>query len=203
MFSPSMIPSTIQHNMTIFNHLRTDFFMNRIKYLYGPISAIGTVNKKSKILLIGSRTENEILYLKGYDYDNIKAIDLIAYSPLIEIQDMHNLNFQDNCFDLVIMGWTLAYSTNPQKCASEIIRVLNNNGIVAIGQQASSSNLNGINTIKDIHFLFESYINKIYFQIEGENQNLSQEGVEKISEFSSSHQITVFSIKKNSNEINF
>jgi SAM-dependent methyltransferase len=197
--TPYMTDVTIAHNKSAFNNIKTDFIMNRIKYLYGPMSAIERINRNSRILLIGSRTENEFLYLRSFNHKNIKAIDLMSYSPLIEIQDMHNLNFKDNTFDAVIMGWVLCYSNHPKKCASEITRVLKNDGIVAIGQEGLSSNLsnkNAVNNLKDIHNLFNPSLNKIYFEYNAENSNLSETEIFKISKFHSSHFITLFSIKK-------
>jgi len=194
-----MINETIVHNKSAFNNLKTDFIMNRIKYLYGPMSAIERINEDSRILLIGSRTENELLYLKSFNHKNIKAIDLISYSPLIEIQDMHNLNFKDSTFDAIIMGWALCYSTHPKKCAIEITRVLKHDGIVAIGQEGLKSNLsnvNRVNNLKDIYNLFNHSLNKIYFEYNAENSNLSETEIFKISKFRSSHLITLFSIKK-------
>ena len=194
-----MTDVTIAHNKSAYNNLKTDFIMNRIKYLYGPMSAIERINRDSRILLIGSRTENEFLYLKGFYHKNVKAIDLISYSPLIEIQDIHNLNFKDNTFDAVIMGWVLCYSNHPKKCASEITRVLKNDGIVAIGQEGLRGNLsnkNNVNNLKDIHNLFNHSLNKIYFEYNAENLNLSETEILKISKFHSSHFITLFSIKK-------
>jgi SAM-dependent methyltransferase len=197
--TPYMTDVTIAHNKSAFNNIKTDFIMNRIKYLYGPMSAIERINRNSRILLIGSRTENEFLYFRSFNHKNIKAIDLMSYSPLIEIQDMHNLNFKDNTFDAVIMGWVLCYSNHPKKCASEITRVLKNDGIVAIGQEGLSSNLsnkNAVNNLKDIHNLFNPSLNKIYFEYNAENSNLSETEIFKISKFHSSHFITLFSIKK-------
>ena len=197
--TPYMVGNTIDHNKSVFSHLKTDFIMNRIKYLYGPMSAIERINKNSSILLIGSRTENEFLYLRGFGHKNIKVIDLISYSPLIEMQDMHNLNFKDNTFNAVILGWTLVYSSDPKKCALEIIRVLKNNGIVAIGQEKLRSNLsavNSVNSLTDIYNLFDHSLNKIYFKYDAENSNLSKTEIYKTSKFYSSHLLTLFSIKK-------
>ncbi len=106
--------------------------------LINPIRSIHRVNKnfpKLKILTIGPRTEGEILNLfsHGFKKENVKGLDLISYSPLIEVGDMHNMPFEDNSFDIVICGWVIAYSNNKQKAASEIIRVLKNNGIASIG----------------------------------------------------------------------
>tara|TARA_A100001015_G_scaffold320665_1_gene447897 strand:- start:1772 stop:2542 length:771 start_codon:yes stop_codon:yes gene_type:complete len=106
--------------------------------LINPIRSIHRVNKnfpKLKILSIGPRTEGEILNLlsHGFKKENIKALDLISYSPWIDVGDMHNMPFEDNSFDIVICGWVIAYSNEKLKAASEITRVLKNNGIASIG----------------------------------------------------------------------
>jgi len=194
-YSPYMKPDTITHNSEIFKHIRTDFRMNRIKYLYGPLSAIEKININSRILLVGSRTENEILYLNAFGHHNIKAVDLISYSPLIEIQDIHNLNFNDSEFDLVILGWTMHYSHNIEKCVQEIIRVLKDNGLVAIGHDKGVVT-ERINTLKDIHDLFSVNFNKSYFNYDAELSSLSSNEIYNITGFSFSHILTVFSIKK-------
>ena len=106
--------------------------------LINPIRSIHRVNKnfpKLKILTIGPRTEGEILNLfsHGFKKENVKGLDLISYSPWIDVGDMHDIPFEDNSFDIVICGWVIAYSNNKIKAASEIIRVLKNNGIASIG----------------------------------------------------------------------
>jgi len=194
-YSPHMQSDTISHNYEIFKHIRTDFLMNRIKFLYGPISAIEKININSRILLIGSRTENEILYLNSFGHRNIKAVDLISYSPLIETQDMHNLNFNDSEFDLVILGWTIRYSNNVEKCAQEIIRVLKNNALVAIGHDKTQAT-ERINSLKDIHDLFGTNFYKSYFNYDAELSSLSRNEICNITGFSLSHILTVFSVKK-------
>ena len=46
---------------------------------------------------------------------------------------MHKLNFQDNYFDIIIMGWCLAYSNNKVVALNEAKRVLKQDGLIAIG----------------------------------------------------------------------
>tara|TARA_A100001011_G_scaffold272412_1_gene281711 strand:- start:625 stop:1395 length:771 start_codon:yes stop_codon:yes gene_type:complete len=150
--------------------------------LINPIRSIHRVNKnfpKLKILSIGPRTEGEILNLfsHGFKKENVKGLDIISYSPWIEVGDMHNIPFEDNSFDIVICGWVIAYSNNKIKAASEITRVLKNNGIASIGVSyspktneeireergyliAAPERLNSANQILD---LFDSNIKKVFF----------------------------------------
>lgn len=90
--------------------------------------------KNLKILSIGPRSEGEILNLfsKGFELANITGIDLFTYSPLIQLGDMHNLNFNNEKFDIVFMGKCLAYSNKKNKALSEAKRVLVDNGLLVV-----------------------------------------------------------------------
>lgn len=91
--------------------------------------------KNLKVLSIGPRSEGEIynLFAKGFELENIVGIDLFTYSPLIKLGDMHNLDFPNDKFDIVLMGWCLAYSNNKNKVISEVNRVLRKKGLLIIG----------------------------------------------------------------------
>jgi ubiquinone/menaquinone biosynthesis C-methylase UbiE len=43
------------------------------------------------------------------------------------------MKYADNSFDVVVLGWVLAYSQNPKAAADEVIRVLKPGGVVAVG----------------------------------------------------------------------
>jgi len=106
--------------------------------LIWPLQAIDYIRvnaKNLKVLSIGPRTEAEILaiYSIGIEPIHVTAIDLMAYSPVIDTGDMHNLPYEDNSFDIVIMGWVLAYSADNQRAADEIKRVARPGCHVAIG----------------------------------------------------------------------
>ena len=51
---------------------------------------------------------------------------------------MHELNLQNEQFDIVLMGWCLAYSNNKSKAISEAKRVLKKNGSLIIGYSVSN-----------------------------------------------------------------
>ena len=132
-YSPHSIPNTNKYNRSALNSIRTETFYNRIRYLHGILMSLEYINKNAKILLIGSRSENELIYLKSYGFINITCVDIISYSPKIKCMDMHDLKFKNSTFDIIICGWTLVYSQNQIRCANELVRVSKNNGIIAIG----------------------------------------------------------------------
>ena len=101
----------------------------------------------------------------GFQKKNIKSIDLQSYSPLIDVGDLHNLKFEDNQFDIVICGWTLAYSYNKQKAASEIVRVSKSNSIISVSGTYAFNEKGSITGEKLINY-FKKNIKKIIFNLD-------------------------------------
>ena len=99
-----------------------------------PLSVIEAVNKGGRTLSIGCRFETELLYLVGYGFSpsGIRGLDMVSYSPWIDLGNMHKMPYEDNTFDTVTMGWLLSYSESPEVAAKEIIRILKPGGFVAI-----------------------------------------------------------------------
>lgn len=91
---------------------------------------------EAKVLTIGPRTEGEIFCLVGYGFlpKNIRALDLISYSPFIDVGDMHQMPYQDDTFDVLICSCVLVYSKNPQKACDEIMRVCKDGALVCVAQ---------------------------------------------------------------------
>lgn len=118
--------------------------------------------KKLKILSIGPRAEGEIfnIFAHGFEFKNIIGIDLFSYSPLIRLGDMHNLDFNNDEFDIVLMGWCLAYSNNKKKALSEVKRVLTKNGLLVIGYTVSKT-LTDQDQINARGYLVRSPYNKV------------------------------------------
>lgn len=132
--SGDVVKANIMHNMKSIYGAN-----NRMNLLIFPIGVIETLNADSKILIIGPRNENDLYSLVGLGFrlENIRGLDLISYSPYIELGDMHAMPFPDRSFDAVICGWTLSYSTNPAKAAAEMMRVAKPGGVIAIGVEYS------------------------------------------------------------------
>lgn len=127
------LKNTLEYNLKALDNIEVDFSMKRMKWLIFSVLAIETTNYDSKFLFIGPRTENEILFLKALGFKNVYGIDIISYSPLITLGDMHKIPFKEDFFDIVICGWTLPYSTRPKDVINEILRVIKKEGIVAFG----------------------------------------------------------------------
>jgi len=126
-------PKTLSHNLTAFEHIGNDFLMPRMARLIHAMMATEELNLSSAILVVGPRTENDLLLLHGYGYRNVRGIDLISYSPWIVTADMHAIPFPDDSFDAVLCGWAISYSAAPERAGREFIRVLRDGGILALG----------------------------------------------------------------------
>ena len=163
-----------QHNLRALKLARPS---DRILWLIQPLSAIDKMNENSKVLAIGVRLETDLLYLAAYGFHpkNIRGMDLLSYSPWVDLGNMH---YADNSWDAIMLGWVLTYSTDPQKAADELVRTSKNGGIIAIGltyypehvlegYRQSQGSLMGttgqIQTVADVLKLFEGKVDRIYF----------------------------------------
>lgn len=126
---------TLEHNSS---NLLTGEALQRPLWLIRPLCSIEHIRLNIinlKVLTIGPRSEAELFHLYGMGFkpENVYAVDLMSYSPLIQIGDMHNLLYEDNSFDVVIVGWVFAYSADNQKAANEILRVAKHDAHIAVG----------------------------------------------------------------------
>jgi SAM-dependent methyltransferase len=105
--------------------------------LIRPVSVIEGLGPTAsqKVLSIGPRSEAEIfrIWAHGYRLCNIRGLDLISYSPWIDLGDMHAMPYAESSFDVVLCGWVLAYSDKKKDAVKEILRVLRPGGVAAIG----------------------------------------------------------------------
>lgn len=115
-------------------------------------------NKTDPILCIGSRYGEEIEALNNMDRHNVIGIDLIEYPPYTQKMDMHNLEFDDNKFNIVYTN-SLDHSRNPEKAIREMIRVLNKEiGLITIEIQLFNNGnyeVNLFESILDIKNIFD------------------------------------------------
>lgn len=130
--------SDVIDHTAVYNELslRSSVGLDRGSAVIFPLRSIGWVTEKIaslKVLVIGARTENELFALlaAGFLAENITMIDLISYSPFVEIGDMHNLRFADDTFDIVLLSHVLPYSSAPKKAAHELCRVAKHGGLVS------------------------------------------------------------------------
>lgn len=175
--SGDVAPHTVTHNM----RGMFDLAVERSLRLILPLTSLELVRERvreSRILSIGARTEGELynLYAYGFARKNVTAIDLVSYSPRIQLGDMHALKLPDDSFDVTLVGWVLAYSDNKRKAASEIVRVTKPGGLVAIGSEWLRASVDEISQelgyvagsatrvadMADLLGLFEGHVDHVY-----------------------------------------
>jgi hypothetical protein len=128
---------TVKHNLKGLSSCN-----NRMLDILMPLFACECHNPLGDTLIVGPRNEHDLfLYLSlGGSWSNLRGVDLISYSPKIDLGDMHNLPYASASFDSVICGWTLSYSKYPSKAVDEFLRVLRPGGMVSIGVEYSIMN---------------------------------------------------------------
>lgn len=122
--------NTVHHNM----RGMWDLAVRRSNRTILPATAIQGLGPDSKVLSIGPRTEGELLNLvaHGFRPDNIRGLDLISYSPWVDLGDMHAMPYEDSSFDLVISNCVIGYSDRRELAAQEMVRVVRNGGVVSV-----------------------------------------------------------------------
>ena len=125
----------VQHNVDGLNALPA---LDRTAELVQPLLSLNIVKaniNSLRVLSIGPRSEIELLALHGWGFhpNHIEAVDLMSYSPLVQAGDMHALPFEDDQFDIVILGWVLPYSRNVPKAVEEVARVARNGAVICVG----------------------------------------------------------------------
>jgi SAM-dependent methyltransferase len=170
--------TTISHNLKgLWN------CSDRIELLIRPLSVIEFIDNKSEVLVIGPRNEHDLFYLTGHGFGKgkIRGLDLMSYSSWIDLGDMHATPYPENRFDVVMVGWTLSYSRDPQKFVTEMMRIVRNRGVLAIGVEYSTMTENDevalvgyaiqetkvlasrINSVQSILQLFSPHVTEVYF----------------------------------------
>lgn len=167
--------NAVHHNMFGLKKIRR-MAVSRSNLLLYPLSAL-RLSRSAPILSIGPRSEGEILNLMGLGFHNIRALDLISYSPWIQLGDMHAMPYPDDAFAAVIMGWVIAYSDNRPKAAREAVRVARNGGIIAVGVQYNRESAEEISkrvgydmpakerlqSVAEILALFQPHVDRVLF----------------------------------------
>jgi hypothetical protein len=168
--------NTVAHNL---KGLR-DLAVNRSHLLVRPLSVIESLSVNARILSVGPRTEGELFNLAahGFSLRNITGLDLISYSPLVELGDVHQTRFPVDSFDAVVLGWVLAYSEDMPRAAAEVVRITRTGGLVAVGVEfhpksqeqilRESGYIPGaqrrISSCEEILELFRSSVDHVYYK---------------------------------------
>ncbi len=175
--SGQSVGEPLKHNLKSLD----DFSNHRIERLIQTLSVIESARNARLILLIGPRNENDLLNASAYfdlPLECFPGLDLISYSRLIDLGDMHAMPYDNNHFDVVICGWTMSYSNQPPILANEMIRVCKPGGLIAIDVEYSSltesdyeqllgyslaiPGMERINSVAQIHELFSPSLAEVF-----------------------------------------
>jgi hypothetical protein len=132
--SMSVVPNTLTRN----RRGMVDLAVARSETLIRPLSVVDRVAcgiDEAKVLCIGPRTEGELLNLwaYGFRWSNVRGLDLISYSPHIDLGDKHAMPYPNDSWDVIVLGWVLSYSKDPPSACRQAVRVARDGAIVAVG----------------------------------------------------------------------
>ena len=184
------IKGAVHHNLS---NMHKMLALDRPQLLIAPLISVDAIAKKRgdmKVLSIGPRTEAEILalYAHGFCPENIKALDLFSYSPWIDVGDIHDMPYDDQQFDLVLLGWILAYSKDVQTACSEVVRVARKGAYISVGCEYQPMSLEEykekhtpdenmmFKTTSDILALFGEHVGEVIFRGEIDETEMDQVG---------------------------
>ena len=192
------ILSVDDHNLhyseNLFNLKKTynQFTGGKTKIITMPLYSIDRLNfGEAKVLSVGPRNEGELYFIRslGFKWKNISSIDLISYSSKIKLGDIHETDYPENNFDVVICGWVIPYSNNYKKILNEIFRITNNKGIVCIGYtyipeekdkiRKYKASENRFNSNQQIIEHYRDKIKNIYFNFDAykDNKDLKRQSI--------------------------
>jgi len=154
-----------------------------------PLKSIDFIDyKNNKILSVGPRNEGELYLLRslGFKWNNIYALDLLSYSNLIELGDIHKAKYVDNFFNIIFCGWVITYSDKFEVLLDELLRIVKDNGIISIGFSYNPKNNYSIYSTEQIINRLKKNISHIYFNFDAYKNDPNKKR----------HSIIVFKIKK-------
>ncbi|MEO5921079.1 MAG: methyltransferase domain-containing protein [Pseudolysinimonas sp.] len=130
----------IPHNISAFKGRGLAAFgmANRMKLLLYPVATIREQEGATgQVLIVGPRTEDDLLLARGLGMRNVRGLDLFSYSKHIELGDIHKTTYPDDAFEAVILGWVIAYSANPAALIKECKRIVRPGGLLGFGIESN------------------------------------------------------------------
>ena len=183
LYKSSYVSVSTSLNVSIISSCSSSRLIVDSELIFGEIEIIYSINLSSKVLSIGPRNEGELYLIRslGFKWKNISSIDLISYSPKIKLGDIHQTDYPDNLFDVIICGWVIPYSNNYKKILDEIYRISNNRSILCIGYtfipeekdrvRKYKSSENRFNSNNQIIQHYGDKIKHVYFSFDAYNDN--------------------------------
>ncbi len=175
-------PTTVEYNLTAFNYDAAFGCGGRMGLLIYPIIPYYRFNKNVKILIVGCRTEDDIYWLRSYGYNKTLGFDLFSYSNKVLLGDIHDTDFDDDSFDVVLLGWMISYSKNPKQVIKECVRITKKEGLIGIGIDHDPDQgkdvitdegprVNELNNADELIDLFAITKNKVVFNYDHQGQS--------------------------------
>ncbi len=134
---PAVVKNALEHNLA---QMKKAASIGRCDFLINVLRSVEYVARNiphHQVLSVGPRNEAELFYLLslGYSVSQVHGLDLISYSPMVDLGDMHQMPYPDASFDVIILGWVVSYSKEPERLAREIMRVARAKAVIAIGTE--------------------------------------------------------------------
>lgn len=168
---------TIAHNLSAFEQSPSAVFgcNGRMGLLIYPVISYYVDDRwKLNVLIVGCRSEDDIFWMRSYGFSKTIGFDLFSYSSYILVGDIHNTSFEDNSFDVVLLGWMISYSKDPACVVNECRRILKTEGLLGIGLDHNPNQdiegirpprVNTLNSSTDIIDLLDSNMkHKVVFE---------------------------------------
>lgn len=180
--SRNVAANAIEHNLRgLGAGVFRAFSAERPDQLLRPLSVVQTIDRATaQVLMVGPRADSELdlITAYGFRHENVRGLDLITYSSRVDLGDMHQTPYVDDRFDVVILGWVLAYSEDPGSVVREMIRICRPGATVALGVQSyplSNEEIaerigyvpgasRRLDSLDDILALFGDHVDDVYFR---------------------------------------
>ena len=123
--------------------------------------------KNKSILCAGCRNTDEIDIFRKLGTGRTVGIDLYSDVPDILVMDMHAMSFPDDSFDVVYSRHSFEHTYDKFKAGREFVRVLRDQGIIAIevpGKYKGGADCNWFDGIEDVVVAFRPFIAQILLQ---------------------------------------
>jgi SAM-dependent methyltransferase len=144
------------HSTSKIENERKEFFVS----LLGSLLSNAHVNE---ILVIGCRNTYELDLLSSMFSCNVIGVDLFSRDKRVKVMDMHCLEFGDYFFDIVYCSHSLEHAYDYNKVISEVVRVLKNDGYIAIevpvNYKTQGSDIHDFISSANIKELFAKHVN--------------------------------------------
>jgi len=126
--------NAIEYNLDAFAQAGAVFGMaKRMSLLLYPVAALLRGRPEANVLIVGPRTEDDIIWAKSLGLRNTRGLDLFTYSKWIDLGDIHNTQMESASLDAVLLGWMISYSKDPTQVIAECKRLLRPGGYLGIG----------------------------------------------------------------------